>query len=399
MTGNFRVLCDGQHELDELSEEEEQAVDAIATQALPAIAPGPRRRPARVLAASAARQSPTIGAGGTCPPGDHAPPASRSSGTAGHGARRPAAPTLGSRRAPAACLPQCRAASSFRASRGRPRARGSPLPGRFRARPRRPQRRTPPRSRLRGPREAPGSSGSRRAACRRRSSCTRARSGARAWTTSPVARSRAPSRGYPSAPAARPARPSRAARSPPRPCRPEGRGSCGRRPPARGGRPRRGSSPRQRRRERSAHAGQRRDVQPVQQREHESRLTADALERASHAGCLGRDDQHVGRLAQALERPRVGDKIPEGHAAHPEPPFGDDLHGARPREDHHVLTCAVERAPDQASNPARSQHRNVHRSGSMSTPGFITPAGSTASFAPRTAPAKMSGRCWSYQGL
>lgn len=38
VTGNFRVLCDGQHE-DELSEEEEQAVDAIARQELPAIAP------------------------------------------------------------------------------------------------------------------------------------------------------------------------------------------------------------------------------------------------------------------------------------------------------------------------------------------------------------------------
>ena len=39
MTGNFRVLCDGEHEK-ELTEEEEQAVDAIATQELPAIAPG-----------------------------------------------------------------------------------------------------------------------------------------------------------------------------------------------------------------------------------------------------------------------------------------------------------------------------------------------------------------------
>ena len=43
--------------------------------------------------------------------------------------------------------------------------------------------RAPPRSRPRGRRAAPASSGSRRAACRRRSSCTRARSGARASTT------------------------------------------------------------------------------------------------------------------------------------------------------------------------------------------------------------------------
>jgi hypothetical protein len=39
VTGNFRVLCDGQHE-DELSEAEEQAVEAISTQSVPAIAPG-----------------------------------------------------------------------------------------------------------------------------------------------------------------------------------------------------------------------------------------------------------------------------------------------------------------------------------------------------------------------
>ena len=41
MTGNFRVLCDGEHE-DELTEAEEQAVEAIATQAIPS-----RSRPGR----------------------------------------------------------------------------------------------------------------------------------------------------------------------------------------------------------------------------------------------------------------------------------------------------------------------------------------------------------------
>jgi len=37
-TGNFRVLCDGDHD-EELSEAEEHAVEAIASQSLPAIAP------------------------------------------------------------------------------------------------------------------------------------------------------------------------------------------------------------------------------------------------------------------------------------------------------------------------------------------------------------------------
>jgi hypothetical protein len=38
VTGNFRVLCDGDHE-EELTEAEEQAVEAIATQAIPAFVP------------------------------------------------------------------------------------------------------------------------------------------------------------------------------------------------------------------------------------------------------------------------------------------------------------------------------------------------------------------------
>jgi hypothetical protein len=39
VTGNFRVLCDGEHD-EELTEAEEQAVEAIATRSIPAGAPG-----------------------------------------------------------------------------------------------------------------------------------------------------------------------------------------------------------------------------------------------------------------------------------------------------------------------------------------------------------------------
>jgi hypothetical protein len=39
VTGNFRVLCDGDHE-EELTEAEEQAVEAIATRSIPAFSPG-----------------------------------------------------------------------------------------------------------------------------------------------------------------------------------------------------------------------------------------------------------------------------------------------------------------------------------------------------------------------
>ena len=47
VTGNFRVLCDGEHDKEELTEAEEQAVEAIATQAIPVFAPGhsPGRSP------------------------------------------------------------------------------------------------------------------------------------------------------------------------------------------------------------------------------------------------------------------------------------------------------------------------------------------------------------------
>jgi hypothetical protein len=39
VTGNFRVLCDGEHE-EQLTEAEERAVEAIATQSIPAFLPG-----------------------------------------------------------------------------------------------------------------------------------------------------------------------------------------------------------------------------------------------------------------------------------------------------------------------------------------------------------------------
>jgi hypothetical protein len=43
VTGNFRVLCDGQHD-EEASEREEEAVEAVATQFVPVAAP-PREAP------------------------------------------------------------------------------------------------------------------------------------------------------------------------------------------------------------------------------------------------------------------------------------------------------------------------------------------------------------------
>jgi hypothetical protein len=39
VSGNFRVLCDGQHD-DERVEDEQEAVEAVSTQSLPSVAPG-----------------------------------------------------------------------------------------------------------------------------------------------------------------------------------------------------------------------------------------------------------------------------------------------------------------------------------------------------------------------
>ena len=44
VTGNFRVLCDGEHD-EELTESEEEVVEAISTRSLPMIGPGLRPFP------------------------------------------------------------------------------------------------------------------------------------------------------------------------------------------------------------------------------------------------------------------------------------------------------------------------------------------------------------------
>jgi hypothetical protein len=43
VTGNFRVLCDGQHDEETESAEEEEAVEAVATEYLPVSAPDAQR--------------------------------------------------------------------------------------------------------------------------------------------------------------------------------------------------------------------------------------------------------------------------------------------------------------------------------------------------------------------
>jgi len=45
VSGNFRVLCDGEHDEEELQESEQEVVEVVAREALPGGAPGPRYLP------------------------------------------------------------------------------------------------------------------------------------------------------------------------------------------------------------------------------------------------------------------------------------------------------------------------------------------------------------------
>ena len=40
VTGNYRVLCDGEHDENQNEVEEQEVVEAVATQSVPAVAPG-----------------------------------------------------------------------------------------------------------------------------------------------------------------------------------------------------------------------------------------------------------------------------------------------------------------------------------------------------------------------
>ena len=44
VTGNFRVLCDGEHD-EQLEEAEQEVVEAISTRSIPSAAPGARPYP------------------------------------------------------------------------------------------------------------------------------------------------------------------------------------------------------------------------------------------------------------------------------------------------------------------------------------------------------------------
>src|SRR6185437_13404241 len=122
------------------------------------------------------------------------------------------------------------------------------------------------------------------------------------------------------------------------------------------------------------------------------------LERLLKADRLGGDDQHVDGLVQLGDRARSRDEVPEADALERDSPCLDHLRGLLARDDHHLVAVLVERRGEQAADASRAEHGDPHAPAFSSTPGFITPDGSTAAFAPRSAAANGSGRWRSYHG-
>ena len=159
-------------------------------------------------------------------------------------------------------------------------------------------------------------------------------------------------------------------------------------------------------------------IEPVEQRQHETRLGLDAPQRRVEAGGLGGDDQDVYFFffLQLRARTHARVNVAKHNAMHRQPPLGDRLRGGLPRNDDHVDAARSEQAGDQPTHATGAEHRHCHAgapaasrpigivhggghvSGSISTPGFIIPRGSTAAFPAPNASANGSGRWRSYQG-
>ena len=142
-------------------------------------------------------------------------------------------------------------------------------------------------------------------------------------------------------------------------------------------------------------------VEPVEQRQHERGLDVDRARapRSSPAALVATISASTGSCSRATARGRAT-KLAEHHAAH--------AHARRSAIVAAVCSRAIDRSPRR--RPGRARRRAARptppgpstatliAAASSSTPGFITPAGSTAAFAPRSAAANGSGRWRSYQG-
>ncbi len=81
----------------------------------------------------------------------------------------------------------------------------------------------------------------------------------------------------------------------------------------------------------------------------------------------------------------MGDELTEADAVDSQPALGDRLRGRLPGHDDHGRAGPLKQSRDQPTHAAGAEHRDAHDNGSISTPGFIIPRGSTAAFAPRSA--------------
>ncbi len=133
-------------------------------------------------------------------------------------------------------------------------------------------------------------------------------------------------------------------------------------------------------------------VEPVEQRQHDARLDRDALQGARQPAGLRGDEQRVDRLLQSRERARARHEVAERHALDAQALARDHRCGALARDHDDLAAVPLEHAREQAADSSGPEDGDPHALGSISTPGFMIPAGSTASFAPRSAAANGSGR-------
>ena len=126
-------------------------------------------------------------------------------------------------------------------------------------------------------------------------------------------------------------------------------------------------------------------VEPVQQRQHQLGSTAMRSSAAcSPAALVATISASTGSSRRATARGWATNS-PKLTLSTRRPRSEISCGGRLPGHDDHRRARPLEHAREQSAHAAGAEHRDLHGSGSISTPGFIIPRGSTAAFAPRSA--------------
>ena len=98
-------------------------------------------------------------------------------------------------------------------------------------------------------------------------------------------------------------------------------------------------------------------VEPVEERDDEARLGVDALQRSGECRGLGRDDQHVDGVLEALDRAGTDAEVAQADALYAQPVALDRGRGGFPRDDGHGRARACEGCGQEAAHAARAEDR------------------------------------------